>query len=172
MTRLERWVRDRRYHLTRHYFPQKSFAVSGFPWEIQMNATSRLFLIINQMHSTIVIETFLLEHSLKMNLLYHLSLSPQPSLLQIIVCLYKPNFLPFKIFISLADDEPSLPRCIWPFWTLQCQPTALFLTHLSFLLHLFNFTENVMSSLFLIMANHLLQSWNEVLLFTVAPRPG
>lgn len=127
ISRLERWVRDRRNYLTRYCFPQKSFTASSFPWEIQTNDKSWLFLIINQMHSTIITETFLLQHSLKMNLFFLLSLSPQPSFLQIIVYLYKPNFCPFKIFISLADDGPPLHTCIWPSWILQCQPTALFL---------------------------------------------
>ena len=124
MSRLERWARD---CLASYSFPQKSFTVSGFPWEIQTNAKSWPFQIFNKMHSTIITETFLPEHSLKMNLLLHLNLSPQPSVSQIIVYLYKPNFWPFQIFIILADDGPPLHTCIWPSWILQYQPTVLFL---------------------------------------------
>ena len=104
LSRLERWARDWRYCLTSCYFPQKSFTVSSFPWEIQ-KAKSCLILIINQMHSTIITETFLHEHSLKMNLFFHLNSSPQASFLQISVCLYvQTKFLTFYSFH---------PSCRW-----------------------------------------------------------
>lgn len=108
-------------------FSSKIFTVSSFPWESQMDAKSWLFLIINQMQGTIITETFLLKCSLKMNLFFHLNLSPQPAFSKIIVYLYKPNFRPFQIFLSLTDDGPPLHACIWPPWILQCQLTALFL---------------------------------------------
>lgn len=124
---LERWARDRKYCLTSYFFPRKFFTVSSFPWESQMNAKSWLCLIINQMQGTLLTETFLLKCSLKMNLFFHLNLSSQPSFSKTIVYLYKPNFWPFQIFISLTDERSPPHACIWPPWILPCQPTAPFL---------------------------------------------
>lgn len=120
-----REARDGRDHMTRPSVPALCF-----PWEIQANTKSWQFLIMNRMHSLTFPASFLLECCLQTSLFFHFNLNLQPPCLKIIAYLYKPNFWPFQIFISLADDGShfmgmsDLHEFFW------CQLTALFLDSL------------------------------------------
>lgn len=129
---LDRWVRDRRYCLTSYFFLKNPSLCPASLERARQMPRPGYFWSLNKMQGTIITETFLLKCSLKMNLFFHLNLSPQPSFSKIIVCLYKPNFWPFQFFISLTDGCPH-HAWIWPPWILQCQPTALFLDPLKLL---------------------------------------